>query len=99
MPKSPGIPSSKVRSPTVLCSTTSEPHQFWLRRFVQDQRANKGPVAGDRGAESTEIYVKRACGVYGPLKAIDAAAEGGLVGREPLARLERELAVRGLRIK
>ena len=30
---------------------------------------------------------------------VDTAAEGGLVGREPLARLERELATRGLRIK
>ena len=85
---------------------------FWLRQFVKENRARQGvPMNLKPAANSSEIYMKRACMVKeGKVNfcgitteaiegVVDTAAEGGLIGKEPLLRLERELAARGLRVK
>ncbi|CAK9026889.1 Copia protein [Durusdinium trenchii] len=79
---------------------------FWLRQFVKENRARQGvPMNLKPAANSSEIYMKRACMVKeGKVNfcgitteaiegVVDTAAEGGLIGKEPLLRLERELVI------
>ena len=84
---------------------------FWLRQFVAQRRAQCGkghqhpPVLAVRSSE--EAYKERSldsmqfCGITTrPHEGVvDTAAEGGLIGTEPLATLQEELARHGLKIK
>ena len=38
-----------------------QPHQFWLRQFVKDQRAREDESVSGHGAKSSEQYMERAC--------------------------------------
>ena len=87
---------------------SSESQQYWLRNFVKERKSHSRPATD---SESEEAYMERACvclegsenfcGITAKSfeGIVDTAAEGGLVGRAPLARLEKELLMRGLRTK
>ena len=92
-------------------SFSDSQHQYWLRQFVKEKRAQEGEPASKSAAKSSEQYMERACTTAeGDVQfcgittkaiegVVDTAAEGGLIGLELLLRLERELSTRGLRIK
>ncbi|CAK9011962.1 Retrovirus-related Pol polyprotein from transposon RE2 (Retro element 2) (AtRE2) [Includes: Protease RE2 [Durusdinium trenchii] len=87
---------------------SSESQQYWLRNFVKERKSHSRPATD---SESEEAYMERACVCLEGSEnfcgittksfegIVDTAAEGGLVGRAPLARLEKELLMRGLRTK
>ena len=69
------------------------PEQYWLRQIMKDRRAQSRSPGPSEG----EVPF---CGITTSFEGIvDTAAEGGLVGRGPLQRLEQELSMRGLCIK
>ena len=93
-------------------SFSTSQHDFWLRQFVKESRARQETSTEfNNGANPSKRYMERACMVKeGKVNfcgittqavegIVDTAAEGGLIGKESLHRLERELAGRGLRIK
>ena len=93
-------------------SFSSSQQDFWLRQFVKESRARQEASAEiDMEANPSKRYMERACMVKeGKVNfcgittqaiegIVDTAAEGGLIGKESLLRLERELAGRGLRVK
>ena len=75
---------------------------------MKERKSHSRPATD---SESEEAYMERACVCLEGSEnfcgittksfegIVDTAAEGGLVGRAPLARLEKELLMRGLRIK
>lgn len=86
------------------------PEQYWLRQIMKDRRAQSRSPGPSGATESEKPYMERAhaasegevpfCGITTSFEGIvDTAAEGGLVGRGPLQRLEQELSMRGLCIK
>ena len=93
-------------------SFSTSQHDFWLRQFVKESRARQETSTEfNNGANPSKRYMERACMVKeGKVNfcgittqaiegIVDTAAEGGLIGKESLHRLKRELAGRGLRIK
>ena len=88
-------------------ASTEGPSNFWLRQFLAHQKASREADADScapSGAYKERIVSsdqQSFCGISTkPFEGVvDTAAEGGLIGLEPLWRLQSALAKHGLKIK
>ena len=94
-----------------LGKSGSTPSTFWLRQFLEERRSLQ--CAGKRSSaelsfssaykvrSEMNVEVEQFCGIVThPCEGVvDTAAEGGLIGSEPLARLQQQLRHHGLKVK